>query len=66
MHRLKLKLPENSYIVWNGHHLFDEKAIEKLQEIIQQKPKRESNLSSPEKRRKLYEILKSEFENQSK
>lgn len=35
LHRLKLKLPNNSYKSWNNQHLFDETTIEKLQEILQ-------------------------------
>jgi hypothetical protein len=37
LYRLKLKLPENSYISWCNHHLYSEEAVEKLNEMIKSK-----------------------------
>ena len=70
MHRLKSKLPENSYISWNNLHLYDEATVEKLQEIIQKPHKKASSrfvsLSTGrvEITKKIYEMLKAEFENE--
>jgi hypothetical protein len=66
MHRLKSKLPENSYISWNNLHLYNESAIEKLQEIIQKTQTKGYGLASIEYRKKMYEMLKTEFENSEK
>jgi len=67
-HRTIHKLSKDEYISWKNIHLFDEEVIKKIESLSKTKsettkPKKLLTLSSKENRRKLYESLKSEFDN---
>lgn len=69
LNRIIFKLSKDEYVVWKNMNLFDEETVKKIESLSKTKrtkvyqKKNLLALSSEENRKKLYELLKSEFDN---